>query len=230
MPLVADRRFNTESAKNQRQISLMGLLGPHWKALALGLISALGSVAADILQPLPLKVVIDNVLGTKGLPYWLASPVTAAFGGNKVAMLNFAVICVVLIAVLNAISSYVQSLSMTTVGQWVMHDLRSNLYHHIQRLSLSYHDRSQTGDLITRVTSDIDTIQSGQHGNGRAGVTCACNQGRPLARRAAHYRSRNCACSLVWSAAGYSGRAAAGRPDDVPGLFGKVVFSHSRSF
>jgi ATP-binding cassette, subfamily B, bacterial len=48
---------------------------------------------------------------------------------------------------------------MTSVGQWVTHDLRSTLYHHIQRLSLSYHDRSQTGDLISRMTSDIDTIQ-----------------------------------------------------------------------
>src|SRR3989475_3841957 len=157
MPLVADRRFKTESAKNQRQISLMGLLGPHWKALALGLLSALGSVAADILQPLPLKVVIDNVLGTKALPGWL--PPWLSFGGNKLVMLNFAVFSVVLIALLNAASSYVLSLSMTTVGQWVMHDLRGTLYHHIQRLSLSYHDRSQTGDLITRVTSDIDTVQ-----------------------------------------------------------------------
>jgi subfamily B ATP-binding cassette protein MsbA len=48
---------------------------------------------------------------------------------------------------------------MTTVGQWVTHDLRSTLYHHIQRLSLSYHDKSQTGDLISRVTKDIDTIE-----------------------------------------------------------------------
>ncbi len=48
---------------------------------------------------------------------------------------------------------------MTSVGQWVMHDLRSTLYNHIQRLSLSFHDQSQTGDLITRVTSDIDTVQ-----------------------------------------------------------------------
>ena len=67
---------------------------------------------------------------------------------------------VVLIAALNAITSYAQSLSMTTAGQWIMHDLRSTLYHHIQRLSLSYHDQSQTGDLIMRVTSDIDTVQS----------------------------------------------------------------------
>src|SRR5438552_13590009 len=40
-----------------------------------------------------------------------------------------------------------------------MHDLRRALYNHIQRLSLSYHDRKRTGDLISRVTSDIDAIQ-----------------------------------------------------------------------
>ena len=148
-----------EAVKKSRKISLISLLTPHWKALTLGLLSALGSVAADILQPLPLKIVIDNVLGTKPLPAWLASWLTPIFGSNKAAMLNFAVLSVVLVALLNAISSYVQSLSMTTVGQWVMHDLRGTLYHHIQRLSLSYHDRSQTGDLIMRVTGDIDTVQ-----------------------------------------------------------------------
>ncbi len=41
-----------------------------------------------------------------------------------------------------------------------MHDLRRTLYSHIQRLSLTYHDQKQTGDLISRVTSDIDAIQS----------------------------------------------------------------------
>ena len=41
-----------------------------------------------------------------------------------------------------------------------MHDLRRTLYSHIQRMSLGFHDRSQTGDLISRVTSDIDAVQS----------------------------------------------------------------------
>src|SRR5205823_10890198 len=157
MPRSVEEAVSNGRIRARRQISLAALLLPHWKGLALGLSSALGSVAADILQPLPLKVVIDNVLGTKALPGWL--PPWLSFGANKLAMLNFAVLSVVLIALLNAASSYVLSLSMTTVGQWVMHDLRSTLYHHIQRLSLSYHDRSQTGDLITRVTSDIDTVQ-----------------------------------------------------------------------
>ena len=160
VPQPAEERTDTATEKKGRQISLAALLLPQWKMLALGLLAALGSVAADILQPLPLKIVIDNVLSTKALPQWLAPWLTFALGTNKAAVLNFAVVSVVLIALLNAASSYAQSVSMNTVGQWVMHDLRSTLYHQIQRLSLSYHDRSQTGDLIMRVTSDIDTVQS----------------------------------------------------------------------
>src|SRR5436309_4914886 len=160
VPKLAEELPSREVRNQERQISLAGLLLPQWKMLALGLLAPLGSVAADILQPLPLKIVIDNVLGSKGLPRWLEPWLNFGFGANKAAMLNFAVVSVVFIALLNAISSYAQSVSMTTVGQWVMHDLRSTLYHQIQRLSLSYHDRSQTGDLIMRVTSDIDTVQS----------------------------------------------------------------------
>src|SRR6266581_2291685 len=160
VPKLAGEFPSGEIRNKERQISLAALVVSQWKMLALGLLAALGSVAADILQPLPLKIVIDNVLGAKALPQWLAPLLSFVFGTNKAAILNFAVVSVVLVALLNAVSSYVQSLSMTTVGQWVMHDLRGTLYHQIQRLSLSYHDSSQTGDLIMRVTSDIDTVQS----------------------------------------------------------------------
>ena len=65
-----------------------------------------------------------------------------------------------MIAVVGAIFSYAEKYLTTSVGQWVMHDLRRTLYSHVQRLSLSYHDHKQTGDLISRVTSDIDAVQS----------------------------------------------------------------------
>ena len=61
---------------------------------------------------------------------------------------------------MGALCSYAEKYLTTSVGQWVMHDLRRTLYSHIQRLSLAYHDHKQTGDLISRVTSDIDAIQS----------------------------------------------------------------------
>ena len=63
------------------------------------------------------------------------------------------------IAILGALSSYVEKYLTTSVAQWVSHDLRRILYHHIQRLSLSYHDRKRTGDLLSRITGDIDSVQ-----------------------------------------------------------------------
>jgi len=147
-------------ANRSRGISLLRLLSPHWKAVAAGMTGVVGSGVADLLQPWPLKIVIDYVVGSKPMPPRLAHWFSATVGTDHFAVLNVAAVSVVLIAVAGAVSSYVQSVTMTRVGQWVMHDLRSTLYNHIQRLSLSFHDHSQTGDLISRVTSDIDTVQS----------------------------------------------------------------------
>jgi len=118
-----------------------------------------GETLTDLLQPWPLKIVIDYVVGSKQMPPGLAHWFDSTVGTDKLVVLNVAAVSVFLIAVAGAVSSYVQSVTMTSIGQWVMHDLRSTLYNHIQRLSLSFHDQSQTGDLITRVTSDIDTVQ-----------------------------------------------------------------------
>ena len=93
------------------------------------------------------------------MPDWLAGFVSHTFGHEKLPILNFAVVAVVAIAVVGATSSYVEKYLTTSVSQWVTHDLRRTLYNHIQRLSLSEHDKAQTGDLITRVTSDIGAIQ-----------------------------------------------------------------------
>jgi subfamily B ATP-binding cassette protein MsbA len=104
-------------------------------------------------------VVIDYVLGSKKMPSWLSSLVATTVGRQKMSVLYFAALTVVVIALVGAISSYFEKYLTTSVGQWVMHDLRRSVYHHVQRLSLSFHDKGRTGDLISRITSDIDAIQ-----------------------------------------------------------------------
>ena len=114
--------------------------------------------AMDLLEPWPIKIVLDYLLQSKPLPDWMAVAV-GWIGNGKLAILNFAVAAVAAIAVIGAVSSYLQNHLTTNVGQWVMHDLRRTLYHHIHRLSLAEHDKKRTGDLIGRVTSDIDSVQ-----------------------------------------------------------------------
>jgi subfamily B ATP-binding cassette protein MsbA len=127
--------------------------------LALAFVAVLGEAATDLLEPWPLKIVFDYVFGTKHMPAWMSRLLGATFGLNKVAILHFAVVAVIVIALAGALSAYAEKYLTTSVGQWVMHDLRRVLYHHIQRLSLAYHDRKPTGDLISTVTADIDSIQ-----------------------------------------------------------------------
>jgi ATP-binding cassette subfamily B protein len=147
--------LSSQSAK----LSVVRLIRPYWKQLALAFVAVLGETFSDVLEPWPIKIVIDNILQSKKLPGWLASFVSGAFGQNKLAVLNFAVAAVAGIAVVGAISSYVEKYLTTSVSQWVTHDLRRTLYNHIQRLSLAEYDKTQTGDLISRVTSDINAVQ-----------------------------------------------------------------------
>jgi len=122
-------------------------------------LAVLGETVTDLLEPWPLKVVVDSLLRSKPLPPWLTRIVDRTIGPDQIALLNFAVLAVAAIAVVGAVSSYAQSYLTTSVGQWVMHDLRRTLYQHIHRLSFAEHDEKRTGDLINRVTGDISAVQ-----------------------------------------------------------------------
>jgi subfamily B ATP-binding cassette protein MsbA len=151
--------MTSPAAKKPKNLSIIGLLRPHWKALSLALLAVAGEAATDLLDPWPLKIVLDYLLQSKHPPGWMGS-IIGWIGQDKLAVLNFAVLAVAVIAVVGALSSYLEKYLTTSVGQWVMHDLRRTLYHHIHRLSLAEHDEKRTGDLIGRVTSDIEAIQA----------------------------------------------------------------------
>lgn len=140
------------------RLRAIGLIRPYWKALGLAFIAVLGESLSDVLEPWPIKIVLDNVLQSKAAPGWL-SRLSEVFGADKLAILNFALAAVVSIAAIGAISSYVEKYLTTSVSQWVTHDLRRSLYSHLQRLSLQDYEKTQTGDLISRVTSDISAVQ-----------------------------------------------------------------------
>ena len=89
-----------------RALSIGRILRPHWKALTLALVAVVGETLTDILDPWPIKVIIDNVLRAKALPETLGTVVTAVFGHGPYAVLNFAVTAVAGIAIVGAASAY----------------------------------------------------------------------------------------------------------------------------
>ena len=140
--------------------SVLGLLSGHWGALLLGLFTVGIETIATLLEPWPIKVVLDTVLHAKPLPGALTQTIAATFGTDTMAMLELAVSAVILIALVGAAASYVEKQCVTALGQRITHELRCRIYTHAQRLSMSYHDRKRTGDVISTATADVDAIQS----------------------------------------------------------------------
>jgi ATP-binding cassette, subfamily B, bacterial len=154
-----DKADKPVESKSSRKLRIIDLVRPHWKTLTIALVAMLGEAVTDILEPWPIKIVVDNIQQSHKLPGRLGGVITGLFGQNHYAVLNFAVAAVAVIAIVGAVSSYFEKYLTTSVSQWVGHDLRRTLYQHIQWLSLAEHDESRTGDLITRVTSDIEVVQ-----------------------------------------------------------------------
>jgi ATP-binding cassette subfamily B protein len=140
-------------------LTLAILLKPHAWALTVGIVAVFIEGAAALAEPWPLKVVLDNVLKSKPGHTWINQFIFATTADRN-TVLQWAALAVLMIAAIGATANYAERYITASLGQWIMHDLRDRLYSHIQHLSLGFHTQKQTGDLITRLTTDIDAIQS----------------------------------------------------------------------
>ncbi len=133
------------------------LIGPYKKWLFVIFAAMLLETAMSLLGPWPLKIIIDNVVGHHPLPGWLHW--IADFEHNKMALAGAAGLGLVLIALIGGIAGYIDNYYTESVAQYVANDLRQKVYHHLQRLSLTYYDTHQIGNILSTMTSDIATIQ-----------------------------------------------------------------------
>ena len=108
----------------------------------------------ELAKPWPLKIVIDNVLGGKPLAVRVAS------SWPPELLLLASCAALVLIYILLGSLSVLNNFTTIRIGQRMVNDLRSDLYTHLQRLSLAFHSRHQVGDLLYRITADTYAIQT----------------------------------------------------------------------
>jgi subfamily B ATP-binding cassette protein MsbA len=136
------------------------LLRPYRGKLLIVLAAMLVETAMSLASPWPLKIIIDNVVGSHKLPHLLDEIVRPMLDkGNKLQVAGLAALAFVVIALFGALASYIDNYYTESVGQWVAHDLRMRTYQHLQRLSLGYYNTHQTGTLLSTITTDIQTIQ-----------------------------------------------------------------------
>jgi ATP-binding cassette, subfamily B, bacterial len=148
------------SLNERKRLTIPQLLQPHAGSLAIGFIAVLGETVANLLQPWPLKIVLDEVFHKHAGKSEVSNFLHRYAGTDQLFIIKVACLAVLAIALLDAVSSYAEKYLTTSVGRWVTYDLRRILYAHMQRLSLAFHDQKRTGDLISRVTSDVNDIQS----------------------------------------------------------------------
>ena len=140
-------------------IEIVRRLWPHIKRERLlflgGAMAMLASVGLLLLEPWPLKLIFDRVL------------ISDEDGSLKVSASNqpgFLIAAlaasIIVIKLLEAIAAFLSKLAMTVASGHILGYVRSELYTHLQQLSLSFHDRFRTGDLANRLTADIQSLRS----------------------------------------------------------------------
>src|SRR5688572_2105879 len=141
--------------------SPLALLRPYRRALAWGLAAVLADAALNLCKPWPLKIVIDRVLPPvpKASRLPLLHSWIDALALDRTALLAAACAATLLVAVGTGAATYAYKRLLGRVGRAFAHDLRRDLFAHLQRLSLRFHDTHRTGDVITRLTSDVSTVQ-----------------------------------------------------------------------
>src|SRR3954471_20899257 len=142
-----------ESGSKQSSKSSIGLVKdlvlPYRKWLLIIFIAMLLETAMSLAAPWPLKIIIDNVIGHQKLPGWLSWLNALSYQEIKTAqtLAIAAAIALVIVTAAGSIAGYMESYFTESVAQYVANDLRRRLYHHLQRLSLTYYDSHQIGQI-----------------------------------------------------------------------------------
>ncbi len=125
--------------------------------LLMSFISLMAEIFLHLLEPWPLKFIFDYIL----LKDISLKPYSLPFMQNvsPIILLTGLAIGLVAIAALRATAAYFSIVGMALAATNVLTEVRAELYSHLQRLSLMFYNRSKTGDLITRITSDVERLR-----------------------------------------------------------------------
>ena len=126
---------------------ILDLIRPYRGWLAIVFAAMVVETAMSLAGPWPIKVIIDNVVGSHPLPHWLSWLWDLPVAQDKMGLALLAGIATVLIAAIGSAADYIDNYYTESVGQWVAHDLRVRVYDHLHRLSLTFYDHQQTGPL-----------------------------------------------------------------------------------
>jgi ATP-binding cassette, subfamily B, bacterial len=122
----------------------------HWPALAGAAVSTVALTVAQLAAPWPLKIAIDALVTGRGTSFDLDRGDISLLFGLAALVLG--------IAAVNAVAAFFSEFWLNRSGEQIVHDLRTATYEHLHRLSLMFHSNRPTGDLVARVTGDVNAV------------------------------------------------------------------------
>ena len=132
---------------------------PYFFHLAGILFVSLLSTPLALLTPLPLKIAVDSVIGSHPVPTFVQTILPNALAGSPDGILVFIIAFTIMIAVLSGLQRLASSWLRTYTGEKITLALRTKLFRHVQRLSVSYHDSKGTADSTYRIQYCAPGIQ-----------------------------------------------------------------------
>ena len=136
---------------------LVPYIRPFRAHLAGGFVLMAANVGMDLLKPWPLKWIVDGVVLRR--PENVGAVGTLA-GGNPEVLLALACAAILLVAVVAGLGEYRAQLLLATAGQRAVAAVKRDLFAHMQRLSLDFHRRTKSGELLTRLVKDVGEIRN----------------------------------------------------------------------
>jgi ABC-type multidrug transport system fused ATPase/permease subunit len=121
---------------------LLLFLTPYWKTLLVSAVLLLGRAGMELVPPLFQKVIIDEVIGNSDLSRLglLVGSLVGVYGLQQL---------------INSADMFIRH----ALGERFILDLRVHIYAYLQRLSLSFFERTSTGELMSRVTNDVNVLE-----------------------------------------------------------------------
>ena len=131
---------------------LLKIISEYKLLVILAFIFAIGSTVFAIISP--------KILGnaTTEIYNGIIAKVNG-IGGIDFGAIRTILICLAILYIVSALFNYIQNLIMTHVSQRASYKLRRQISHKLNKLSMSYYDKQKTGDILSVITNDIDTLQ-----------------------------------------------------------------------
>ena len=141
----------------RRTVRLFRRFAGSRKVYLVGVVLIVFEALTSVIEPFPIAYLIDFLQGARPSLRDLGWP--SLVPSELVETLLLLTVAIVGIAAVNSAADSLTEVCMARGGRSLGYNIRVAMYSHLQRLSLSYHDKKRTGDVLTRVTGDVLVVE-----------------------------------------------------------------------